>query len=57
MVLGLGLVHFLSLPNFDWDENVAIFGVDSSSSVHTDHKKKDICNFTRSLKKLFEPTS
>ena len=28
-------------PGFDWGKNVVIFGVDNSSSVHTDNKKKD----------------
>ena len=31
-----------SLPNFDWGENVIIFGVDICSPVHVDNKKKDI---------------
>ena len=30
---------FFSLSNFDWDENVNIFGVDSKSSVRIDNKK------------------
>ena len=36
-----------SVPNFDWGKNVIIFGVDMSSSMHTDNKNKDIlilCN-------------
>ena len=32
---------FFSVPNFDWSKNVIIFGVDVSSSVHIDNKKKD----------------
>ena len=31
-----------SLANFDWVKNGIIFGVDMSSSVHIDNKKKDI---------------
>ena len=31
-----------SLPDDNWGENVIISGVDNSSSVHDDHKKKDI---------------
>ena len=31
-----------SIPNFDWGKNVLIFGVDTSSSVHTDNRNKDI---------------
>ena len=26
-------------PSFDWDENAIIFGVDNSSSTHTDNRK------------------
>ena len=31
-----------SIPNFDWGKNVIIFGVDMSSSVHANNKKKYI---------------
>ena len=31
-----------SVPVFNWDRNFVIFGVDNSSSVHIDSKKKDI---------------
>ena len=31
-----------SLPYFDWDKNVITFGVDTSSSLHSDNKGKDI---------------
>ena len=34
--------RLLSIPNFDWGENVVIFGLDMSSSVHIDYKNKDI---------------
>ena len=33
---------FLSVPSFDWGENVVIFGAGKISSVHIDKKKKDI---------------
>ena len=42
MVLDLILIHFFSFPNFDWGKNVIVFGVDNSSSVHIENKKKDI---------------
>ena len=41
MVLDLILVHFFLFPGFDWGRNVVIFGVDNSSSVYTNKKKKD----------------
>ena len=31
-----------SFTGFNWDKNVVIFGVNNSSSVHIDNKKKDI---------------
>ena len=31
-----------SFPGFDWVKNVAILGVDNSSLVYIDNKKKDI---------------
>ena len=39
MKLDLILVQ---IPNFDWGENVIIFGADMSSSVHANNKNKDI---------------
>ena len=39
---------FFSLSNFDWDENVNIFGVDSSSSVRIDNKKGHLSSWWRS---------
>ena len=45
MVLNLLLVYFFSLSNFDWDENVNIFGVDSSSSVRIDNKKEHLSSW------------
>ena len=41
---GIGFDSHLvySIPNFDWGKNSIIFGVDMSSSVHTDNKNKDI---------------
>ena len=41
MVLNLILVHFFSLPNFDWSKNAIIFGADKSSPVYIGNKKKD----------------
>ena len=29
-------------PNSNWGQNVVIFGVDNSSLIHIDNKKKDI---------------
>ena len=40
MELDLILVHFFSIPNFDWGKTAIIFGVDMSSSVHANNKKK-----------------
>ena len=34
-----------SLPNFDWDKNVIIFGIDVRSSVTIDNTKKNILIF------------
>ena len=31
---------FFSFSNCDWGKNFAIFGIDNSSSVHIDNKKK-----------------
>ena len=31
-----------SLSNFHWSDNIFIFGVDNSSSVHIDNIRKDI---------------
>ena len=31
-----------SVPNFNWGKNVVIFGVDNSSSVQIDIRRKDI---------------
>ena len=41
MVLDL-IGSLFSVPNFDWNKNVVIFGVDNISSVHVDNQKKDI---------------
>ena len=41
MMLDLIWVDF-SFPNFDVAKNAIIFGVDNSSSVHIDNKKKGI---------------
>ena len=43
MVLDLiRVLYFHSLPDGSMGKNVIIFGVDMSSSVHIDNKKKDI---------------
>ena len=39
--IGFDSRSLFPLPNFDWDKNVIIFGVDVSWSVHTENKKKD----------------
>ena len=41
----IGYIRFhsrslFSFPGFDWGKNVVIFGVENSSSVHIDSKKK-----------------
>ena len=38
--IGFYLRSLFSIPNFDWVKNVIIFGVDMSSSVHVDNRKK-----------------
>ena len=35
-------ISFYSIPNFDWNKNVIIFGVCMSSSVHANNKNKDV---------------
>ena len=40
--------HF-SIPDFNWDKNDIIFGVDNSSSVHVDNNKKDILVLSEGL--------
>ena len=36
----IGFSSFFSFSNCDWGKNFAIFGIDNSSSVHIDNKKK-----------------
>ena len=38
--IGFASRPLFSLPNFDCGKNIIIFGVDMSSSVHTNNKKK-----------------
>ena len=38
--IGFDLGSLFSLPNYNWCKIVIIFGVDNSSSVHIDNKKK-----------------
>ena len=40
--IGFDCRSLFSIPNFDWGKNVIIFGVDISSSLHTNNKNKDI---------------
>ena len=37
--IGFDSRSLFSLPDYDWGENIIIFGVDVSSSVHIDNKK------------------
>ena len=39
---GLYSRSLFSIPNFDYGTNFVLFGVDKSSPVHIDNKKKDI---------------
>ena len=39
---GLNSRSLFSIPNFDYGRNFVFFGVDKSSPVHIDNKKKDI---------------
>ena len=38
--VGFDSHSLFSYPGFDWSKNVVIFGVDNSSSIHTDNNKK-----------------
>ena len=40
--IGFHSCSLFSPPNLDWSENVIIFGVENSSSVHIANKKKNI---------------
>ena len=40
MVFVLDARSLFSFSNFDWGKNFAIFGIDNSSPVHIDNKKK-----------------
>ena len=42
---GIGFSSEFSLPDSSVGKNIVIFGVDMSSSVHVDNKKKDILIF------------
>ena len=55
MVLGLILVHFEW--DFEWGKNVVIFGVNYSSSVLTDNKKKKILVFGEGQTQQLDDTS
>ena len=43
--LGFDSCFLSSYPEFDWDKNFVIFGVENSSSVLADNNKKDILVF------------
>ena len=38
----LNFQSLFSIPHFDWGKNFYVLGVDMSSSVHIDNKRKDI---------------
>ena len=40
--VGFNSCSLFSDPGFDWGKNVVVFGVDNSSSMHIDNKKKYI---------------
>ena len=42
MWFGFDSPSLSSYPGFDWGKNVVFFGVDNSSTVHIDNKKRDI---------------
>ena len=46
-----------SYPNFDWGKNVIIFGVDDSSSVYNDNKKKNFLVLAKGSTKGLDDTS
>ena len=41
--IGFDSRSLFSVPNFDWGENVFVFGVENSSSAHVDNRKKNLC--------------
>ena len=45
-----------SFPSGGYGQNVIIFGVDMSSSIHIDYKKKDILILGRGPKQVLEST-
>ena len=55
--IGFDSRWLFSLPNFDWGKNVTIFGVDMSSSVHIDSKKKDFLILVKGLTKGLDDTT
>ena len=46
-----------SLPDGSWDKYVIIFGVDNSSSLHVDNKKKNIIVFGESATQGLDDTT
>ena len=55
--IGFDSRSIFSVPNFDWVNNIVIFGVDNSSSVRIDDKKKDILVVGKGLtRRLYDTT-
>ena len=55
--IGLYFCSLFSMLNFDWGKIAIIFGVDMSSSVHADNKKKDILILGKGNTKGLDNTS
>ena len=55
--IGFDSRSIFSVPNFDWGKNVIIFGVDMSSSVHTNNKNKNILILGKRQTKGLDNTS
>ena len=55
--IGLYFRSLFSMLNFDWGKIAIIFGVDMSSSVHADNKKKDILILGKGNTKELDNTS
>ena len=54
--IGFDALSQFSLPDGSWDKNVIIFGVDDSSFVHVDNKKKDVLVLGEGLRQRFDDT-
>ena len=53
MVFGFDSRSLFSLPNFDWGENLIIFGVGNSLPVHIGNKKRYLNSRQRCLPAIF----